>query len=709
MTGEASRGLQAQPASNVGSGTALAWRLGRAGIAMLAALAVLLFVLLGTPLERLPDYPAVVLALVMAIALPGYFVQRALLSGSHPLVKTAAMPALGLGLVALPGFVALEAHTSMEAFVTMYAIVAGTACGVSTLFWPDTRLSSDPSSEAAVNPLVVLLVLMAAGGVLTTPFWAKDRVSGDFDDWTYMAYAADYVDAEHLNETEPFFGTDDEPTPRMRDNVWVLTTAMIARTSGVSVEGVMLEYLRPLLTVCVTLATVALTWTLFRDTTIGLLAGLFQLGYGLIDLSPHEGMGRNLFVRISEDKMMGAFLLFPIALVFVARFAERRTIAAVAGFALVVLGIAFVHPVPLAFLGITIAMLALLRFAQQRDIRDTAELLALLLPVGLGAIWPFVQRQLLQSDAPDLFGTEESIITFRDAFRFTEIGFGLLMGNYHMIINPMVIGAIVLTPLVWWMARRSVGGQMIAAMTLGAVTVFFVPVFATPLAEVMTTQTLWKIPWIIPVGPVFAYLSVQGAHRLASSRSEAGGGLLAGSVRLIVPATALVLFLGAALLVQEQYIRADGGSYYDWRRGGSFLPGPDESIFLGGIDRGLSGTWRFDPFLNELISYMDENIPEGSVVLAEPQQLNHMIPGVLPSIYPVDFGAAAGEGARREDVTAFIQGHLDARALDEVTPRWGIDYIVVRETESANDHLITYYRAELEQDIVPYLIYRVLK
>jgi hypothetical protein len=76
-------------------------------------------------------------------------------------------------------------------------------------------------------------------------------------------------------------------------------------------------------------------------------------------------------------------------------------------------------------------------------------------------------------------------------------------------------------------------------------------------------------------------------------------------------------------------------------------------------------------------------------------------------VYPVDFGGAAGEGQRRADVTAFIQGQLDQQGLDEIMNRWGVDYIVVRETEGANRPLLAYYRVTLDEEVGPYEIYRV--
>ena len=682
----------------------LAWQAARALLAALGVLALLFVVFRATPLAHVPDYPAVMLAFLLSIVVPGYFVQRALLSGAHPLAKLAAMPGLGLALVALPGFLALEVHTSLDRFGVMYAVFASIACGVSVLFWHDERTPSGERARAGMSPLTLAMLLIVIGGIVTTPYWANDRISGDFDDWTYMAYVRDYVGADHMNQHEPFLGTDGAVTPRMRDNVWVLTQALVSDTSGVPPNDVLLEYLRPMLTVFALLATFALTWTLFKDTAIGLLAMLFQAGYALIDLAPHEGMGRNLLMRISEDKMIGAFLLFPIGLVFVARFTERRSPAAAVGFTVIALAISLVHPVPLAFLAITIGALAALRFAQDRDARSAALLGLLLVPVAAGSIWPFVQRQLLHGTAPELFGTEESAITFRGVFRVTELGHGFVIGNYHMVIHPLVLAAIVITPLVWVSARRALGSQVLAAMTAGALIAFFVPLFSSPLSSVMTPQTLWKVPWMIPVGPILAYAVFHGLQRLSGFTS----GVRAEAVRALGPGTAVVLVLAAALLVQEQYTHLDHRYFYDGAGHTPLIPGTSASIFRGGVNRAFSGLWRVGPDERRLFQYLDQNIPPDSVVLAEPPLLNRMMPGLLSDVYPVDFGGAAGEGQRRDDVNAFIQGQLsEPSQLDAVIDRWRVSYIVVREVGAANQALLGYQRIELLEEVSPYEIYEV--
>ncbi|MCH8025790.1 MAG: hypothetical protein IH866_03250, partial [Chloroflexi bacterium] len=532
----------------------------------------------------------------------------------------------------------------------------------------------------------------------------------DFDDWTYLGYVREYLDTGRMNAEEPFLGTGDAVNPRMRSNVWVVVQALISDVTDVPPHEVLLEYLRPLLIVFVALATYALTRALFRSATVALLAVAFQLGYAFLDMSAHEGFGRNLFLRISEDKMISAFLLFPIALLFLTRFVTMRSASSYIGFTLTVMAISVVHPVPLVFLGTAIASFGALRALTERSLGEAGWAALLLLPVGLASIWPFVQRQLLVDVAPDLFATGGGDVTFRDEFHFVELGAGLLMGNYHMILHPLVLAAIILAPAVWWLARRDVGNQLVAAMTLGSLTLFFFPPLATPLAEVMTPQTLWKVPWMIPMAPILAYLTYQAARRLPGLtplRWFSGGRVRARFVAGAAPAVIIVSALVVALVVQEQYLRADGGSFYDWTSEETLVPGNDGSIFLGGIERAFSESWRLLPHEERLFDYLDRELLSDSVVLAEPTWLHHMIPGVLTGIYPLDFGGIAGAGERRNAASAFANGTITLEELEAVVDRYGVDYIVVREVQPANEVVRVFDRALWIAEISPYQIYLV--
>ena len=683
--------------------TQLAWNIVRALLVAPAVLVVLLIAYESDILSELPAYPATIAAFLIVIVLPGAVLQAVLLRGSSlgPLERLAIALPLGLGVIAIPGLLVLERHTDLQEFAVLHTVFATLACGASMLFWRGKQQDEPRADSGGPGRFLLFAVLLVAvAGIVTTPLWANGRISADFDDWTYFAYANDYVESSEINSTEPFLGTGDSVNPRMRSNVWVLTQAQVADVAGVPVNDAVLEYLRPLLTVFVVLATFALTRALFKNTTVALLAACFQLGYAFIDLSAHEGMGRNLLIRISEDKMIGAFLIFPVALIFLMRYIDNRSLYAFAGFAIVVLGLAFVHPVPLIFLATTIGALGLLRLLSDRSFGVLREFGPLLVPVGLASIWPFIQRQLLVDVVPELFGTNASVITFRDQFHTVDVGAGLLIGNYHMILHPLMIVGIVLVPLVWLATRQSTGGQLVLAITAGSLVVFFTPLLATPVAEIMTPQTLWKMPWMIPVGPVLAMATYQGLKRLPQ-------GLRTLPIRAVAPSLVLVAALTIGLVVVEQYEVLDGGAFYNWRSEESVLPWGGDSIFLGGLDRTFSETWRVPDVEREMLRWIERDAFEGAVVLVELAWIHHIIPGTLQNIYPVDFGGSAGEGARRDGAMAFAQGALTVPELEAFLDRFSIDYIVARDVEVASEVLRESERARFRQEFSPYVVYEV--
>ena len=698
-------GLAPQPSTGFRlAESQVVWNIVRALLVAPAVLVCLLIAYESDLLSELPAYPGTVAAFLIIVIVPGAVLQAVLLQGSDlgPLERIAIALPLGLGIVAIPGLLVLERHSDLQEFAVFHAIFATLACAVSVLFWRSKR-QDEPQMEGG-GPgrfLLFAVLLMVVAGVVTTPLWAEGRISGDFDDWTYFAYANDYVESDEINAFEPFLGTEDSVNPRMRSNVWVLLQAQVADVAGVPVSEAVLEYLRPLLTVFVVLATFALTRALFKNTTVALLAACFQIGYALIDLSAHEGMGRNLLIRISEDKMIGAFLIFPIALIFLMRYIDNRSLYAFAGFALVVLGLAFVHPVPLVFLATTICAFALVRLLSDRSLSVLREFGLLLVPVGLASIWPFIQRQLLVDVVPELFGTAASAITFRDEFHVVEIGAGLLMGNYHMVLHPLMLVAIVLVPLVWLVTRKSTGGQLLLAITAGSLVVFFTPLLATPVAEIMTPQTLWKMPWMIPVGPVLAMATYEGLRRLPR-------GVQILPVRAIAPSMVLVVVLGAGLVIVEQYEVLDGGAFYSWRSEESVVPWGGDSIFLGGLDRTFAETWRLPEEEEQMLRWIERDADEErAVVLVELAWIQHMIPGTLQNIYPVDFGGSAGKGDRRDGSMAFAQGALTVPEFEAFLDQFDINYVVAREVLVASEVLRESDRARFRLEFSPYLVYEV--
>lgn len=663
-----------------------------------AVLAVLLAVLLGRPLSVLPAYPAVVLVVALAVLLPGWIVARALLRDADGIVQIAVAPAIALALMAGPGIIALEAHLTLDDFALMYAAVAAVAAGATALFAPSTSTGdAEPGPESAAgNVLLIAMLAIVLGGVVTTPFWAAGRLAGDFDDWTYASYVREYMDTGSLNAEEPFFGTGEAVNPRMRSNVWVISEALIADAAGVGPLELLQNSLRPVITVLAVLAAYALSRTLFRSRTIGLLAATFFLGYALLDLSPHEGIGRNLFLRISEDKMVGGFIIFPVALIFAALFTAKRSLPLYIGFAATVFALSVVHPMPLLYVGAALAVLAALRLVSERSIASVAGIALLLVAVGAASIWPFVQRQLLADVAPWLFETAEDAEHLRQEFHHIVLGGGWLISTHHMIMHPLVLASIALTPVVWLLSKRSIGGQFVLSLTGAALLLLFVPLFATPVAKIMAPSTLWRVPWMVPVAPVLAYATFAVAQRISSALD---GPALRRYASVAAPGVLVVIVLSAALVVQEQYLRVDAGAFYDRTSASSLLPGTDGSVFLGGLDRAFSANWRMKDSEKKLLDYLDANVPRGSTVLVESPTLQLLMPAYLTDVYPTQTitrtiypqgsDLAQRVGAQEAALGAIYRGAVPQDEIGSLLDHYGVDYVVVTRASPAESTIRT--------------------
>lgn len=693
----------------------LTWRMAAALVVGLATLALLQAVFQLAPLARLPAYPAVVLAFLVAVVLPGLFLQQALLAETEldPSARLAAAPALGIAIAALPGVIALSLHLDLRAFGLLHSLFAATACGASTAFLRETPAASRQTPERSADRgglLVLAVVGVVAAVIVTSPVWAGDSLPANYDTWTYMAYVRDYIDTDRMNAEEPFLGTGDAVNPRMLTDVWVVLQALIADATEVPPPDVLIKDLGPVLVVFALLATYGLTRTLFRSRTIALLAVALQLGYAFLDLSPHEGFGRNFFFRISEDKMVADQILFPLGLLFAVLFVSRPGLGSYLAFVGVALALSVVHPIPLFFLGVALVALAALQTAMGRTSKPLESFGLLLVPVAVASIGPFVQRMLLGSEVPGIFATTESSVTFRNNFRIIDVGGGLLIGNYHMIFHPLLLAAILLAPVLWLRSRRQVGTQLFCAITVGALLLFFVPPLATAVAKVMTPQTLWRMPRMIPVAAILAYACYHAAVGLeawGSAHTPLWRSWWRRSFLSVGPVAAASLLLAAAFLIQEQYLRFDHGSFFTSASPTSILPGTDGSVFLGGKDYILSSEWRLGQDDEDLFEYLARSLPKESVVLLEPLRLNHYLPGLLTDVYPVDFGGVAGEGERREDATAFAEGRLSASELNAVVDRYVVDYIVAREVGPAYPSVESFSRAQWLAEIGPYQVYQV--
>ena len=632
----------------------------------------------------LPGYPAVIAASAFWLILPGWFLQQALFSTRRTGVfeRIAAAFLMSIALAALPGLAALKLHWSLDAFALSYGALAAIASGIALTWRPDREAEAnedesleEPHSVFSNLPLL-LLIGVPLLAILTSPFWSGDRIARDADDLVYMAYVNEYSRGDALDASAPYLDARQGAFGRMQINVWVVLQALVTDSAGVEPIDLLLSYLPPLMTALAVVAMFTLAKGLFRRTPIALLAALFVLVYAATDMASHDGYGRNVFLRIGEDKMVAAFVLLPVALLIGARFLSRPTFR---GYLLLILAIGaifVVHPMVVTFLGVALVSLAALRILIERSPAAAGSAAALALPWVMQAAAFFVWSRLRSGGAfPDPLGGEG--LTFRRTFHIVDVGGDLIMGSYHLLLHPFVIAAIVLALPVWLVARRGIGNQVMLASVLGVLVVFFVPPVATPLADAITEQGVWRLHWLIPAPLILAYVLHEAVNRLLERWPEqAQPHRLFVIGRRIAPVTAVVLVAGAAFLVQEHYANVDDGAFYNRTSSTSLLPWTEGSIFLGGVERMFSSDWRLPESGRVVLKHLDGNVAPGSEVLTF-RWISMFFPGALDNVRPVDYEGAPDLGARSALVTALENGALSETELEQAVREFGIGAVVL--------------------------------
>jgi hypothetical protein len=680
-------------------GNALSGRLARAALAGAAMLALQLLALEARVFSGLPGYPAAALVFLSMVIVPGLLLHDALIRRSRADVVERlglAFP-FGMAVVAPAGLAALWLNLSLDTFLRLHIAVA-TAAGAGSVFLAPPAVGVWLSRTARgwnASALVLgLLAAVAAGGILSSPYWAAGRLARTFDEWRYMTYVNSYLQRAHIDSLHPV-GLGEEAYPRMLVNVWVVLQAGIARAAGVSAESIVMDHMTPFLIVFALMATYALAKGLFRVRSVALLAVLIQVGYALIDMSHDEGLGATFLFRMGEDKMVGTYILFPIGLLLAAQFFRQARASTLAGFALVGLALFVVHPQPLLFLGVALLLLAFFRSASTRSWRPLLWAVALGLPLAGFTAGQFVVWHAFNTSWPAFFDTT---LTWREEFKIVHLSGGMIMGNFHLILHPLMIGSLVVAPFVLWRARRLSAHQALLAAMIGWLPWFFVPPLSTLAAKLASAELTARLPFMAPVAIVWAYAicCYRPSRSLLAKLPVA---------RIAAPAVSAVVLLSAALLVQDLYYPADHGTYYTWGGGDAIVKGTQHSIFLGGKDRLLSREWRIDPQERELIGYLEAHAPPGAVVLA-PSEVSLHLPGVLWQVRPVYSQAIIGQW-RVPPVMNVYQGKLSGEALAGALRESRVRYAVATYSSSADAALSQLSNARLAGEFGRYELYEI--
>ena len=650
----------------------------RAGLTAGAVFVLLAAVLYTNAPSILPGYPAIVVSFAVWLIVPGWALQRALAQARSPVEQVLASFLCSVALSALPGLAALRWHWSLEQFALAYAFVAALASGAAVLLAPDERPEEEPDEGASLPGKAALLLLIALPllAIASSPWWGGDLIARDADDWVYMTYVNEYLHEDALNADDVAAGSGS--FQRMLTNVWVVHEALLADSAGVAPYDTLMTYLPPVLSILAVGATFVLARGLFKNSMIALLAAGFHVGYAVLDLSAHEGFGRNVLLRITEDKMVATFVLLPVAMLYAVSFVARTQVRHLALALLAGLALFVVHPASVIYLAAPLGAFAVLRAAVERSPRPLIAGAIATLPLALLGGLSF--EYLSQEETTAVAAAFDPRLLFREELHIVDVGGGYSTANFHIILHPLMLAALALAPLVWLVRRRSEGGQYVLASSLAVLFLLFVAPVTTELGERFSWNAVWRLPWVVPVAMTLAAAAYEGVRWLSSRPAFA-----APRWQAALPAGALVLVLGAGMIVLEQYARADDGVYYARTSSSAWLPGTDASITLGGIDRAFSGDNLLTDDSQAVISFLRERVPRGSTVLAD-AAFGTYLPATLEDI-EVYAALSGGTPEELETQRAFYAGEVDREALAAELGTLGIDYVLVQTGTPADDAL----------------------
>jgi hypothetical protein len=363
---------------------------------------------------------------------------------------------------------------------------------------------------------------------------------------------------------------------------------------------------------------------------------------------------------------------------------DWRTFAA---FCLLCLTFYAVHPQPLFFLAIILAGLAVVRCALAMSLRP----LGLLVLLGV----PILAFALVQQATWHTVSDQSSVFTpgfaWREEFRLVHLPGDLVMGNYHLILHPVLLASIVLAPVLFWRARTSNAHHVLLVATVGWLPWLFVPWLTTESAKRVTSTFVIREPWMAPAGIVLAVAAVEAQRALARHRWVAGLARVRGLAPIgaaALPVVAIVLVLGAALVVQETYVRADGRAFYEWTSKETIFPWTDQSIFLGGKDRLFGREYRRGHREDALFAYLEREAPAGSLVMV-PRRAGIFMPGVLSNVTPVYSAAPPSAPLPPLYVDLYYGGRIQGAELDAALREAGVDYVVVELESLAAETIVS--------------------
>lgn len=351
----------------------------------------------------------------------------------------------------------------------------------------------------------VVSLLFAAGGVIYFATITSLPLIHD-DAFSYNALLYYYQHAPALDFVFPASMTRLE-IPRFWIAYWPLVEAMISGLSGADGLIVAGAYLPPALACFSFIGIYALGRTLGLPRAAAAAAILAQ-GFSLMRLSRLNLPGNLFFQRMTEDKVVAAFVVSTILILLAVEYLERPGIRKLILVGVAALAMAFTHPVQL---GMTCMIIGVYGLPSLFNKGIRLKYFALLGVLAAVVLIPYLFRfgggeysQSLSFTLADVVKNDEFA---RFGIRRVEIIEGTLFYGISRYLTPglpyEVSLVAVIVSLFYFLRQKSARYVLAAFLVLGVsmfpYTGWIVGMFTTPFQ-------LWRLTWLMPFGMAFAFL-----------------------------------------------------------------------------------------------------------------------------------------------------------------------------------------------------------
>ncbi len=638
----------------------------------LAPLACILLVLLTLDTMTICEpIPAVTLVTLLVLVLPGLLLVRLICTWQQSLLDRLALAfGLSIGFWSIPAVLLLWFHSNLSV-MTWLVLILTSLLTIVAFFrsFPEKehQVSLDRvevTREASygfewswlvywgtfILALAVMLVIFLG---TASPF-PGDRL-------TYQAFLRHFLDADQF--LTKGFRISSAPilrTSRELVQPWVLILALVIRLSRTSLFESYVYYIPLILIPISFFAFYSLAKELFNNRLMALTACLVQVLYYLSDIiANEEGIGYSFFLRLIEDKFLIRFILLPVALWLTLRYLKRRDASALASLIILIVALGLVHPMGIVLYGISFGNLLLVTLLfgswgdKNRELVKATPIIAAVLVMMLVPLW---QRQLVASSASadEFFGKVANNLSVLRAERLLMLGqeSNLYIASPDLIAHPLVIVAILLTPLLLKYLRTNLNVRFLFANMVGVLILCYTPFITPLLGKIITPWMIWRVLWLLPVSLVITFFLVEAVRKLRE-RFE----YLPAQWLQLVPLG--MILLGAVLLR------------------GNILSG------LGQLEEAKSKALTIED--RAVLAYLRHNGKPNSVILTPTSHLSNEIPGLVGHSYGITFrNAPPLFPSADEDRTKFYDAGFVTNTHLHILQQYNIKYIILeQETDLA--------------------------